>query len=155
MKISKNTQILLIFVFISVALRFFSFFTSVLDHDESTYLIIGRDVLQGEDLYVDAIDSKPVGIFLIYAFFQLIFGYSILLKRLAVSILVGLTAYLLRNVSLKLFQEKRAAFAAGLIYLYYTSTWNSFGLSPNTELFLIFLPLVRCCYSLISRSLII
>ena len=135
MKISKNTQIFLIFVFISVALRFFSFFTSVLDHDESTYLIIGRDVLQGKDLYVDSVDSKPVGIFLIYAFFQLIFGYSIFLKRLAVSLLVGLTAYLLRNVSLKLFQEKRVAFAAGIIYIYYTSTWNAFGLSPNTELF--------------------
>ena len=135
MKISKNTRVFLIFVFIAVALRFFSFFTSVLDHDESTYLIIGRDLLQGKDLYVDSIDSKPVGIFLIYAFFQLIFGYSIFLKRLAVSLLIGLTAYLLRNVSLKLFQEKRVAFAAGIIYIYYTSTWNAFGISPNTELF--------------------
>ena len=63
----KPHIILIFFLTVSVGLRFFSFFPSVLDHDESTYLIIGRDILNGKILYTDVTDTKPVGIFLFYA----------------------------------------------------------------------------------------
>lgn len=135
MKFSKDRQWLFLFILIAIAARFSSFFPSVLDHDESTYMIIGRDILHGKSLYVDDIDSKPVGIFLIYALMQLIFGYSIFLKRLFVSIIVGLTSWLLKKVSVKFFQNERVAIASGLIYIFYNSIWTKIGVSPNTETF--------------------
>ena len=135
LNLSRNTQMLILFVLTAVVFRFSSFFSSVLDHDESTYLIIGRDLLHGKSLYVDVTDSKPVGIFLIYAFMQLIFGYSIFLKRVFVAAIIGLTAYLINRVSEKLFKDNRVAAASGFIYIFLSSTWNYFGLSPNTELF--------------------
>ncbi len=133
--VGSKTKLLFVFLLVSVFLRFFSFFPSVLDHDESTYLLIGRDILNGKLLYTDVTDTKPVGIFLIYAALHWLFGYSIFLKRLAIACLVGLTAWLVHRASYKLFANQRAAFASGLIYLFYTSIWNYHGLSPNAELF--------------------
>ncbi|SHF03629.1 Dolichyl-phosphate-mannose-protein mannosyltransferase [Mariniphaga anaerophila] len=124
----------LIFMGLSVLLRLFSFFPSVLDHDESTYLIIGREILQGKELYTDVTDTKPAGIFLFYAALEFLVGGSIFLKRFAFALVVGITAYLLTKVSQLLFKNWNAAFAAGLIYIFYTSIWVYHGLSPNTEL---------------------
>lgn len=135
MTISRDQRVFFVFLFIAIVVRLFSFFTSVLDHDESTYLIIGRDLLHGKSLYLDVTDSKPVGIFAIYAFLHFLFGYSILLTRLFVAVLVGATAYLLYLVSGRIIKNRPAALATGFIYIYCTSTWNYFGLSPNTELF--------------------
>ncbi len=135
MHINKNLGLFLLYIVVTILLRFFSFSPSVLEHDESTYLVIGRDILQGEVLYTDVTDTKPVGIFLIYAFFQFISGYSIFYKRLLVAVITGASAYLLFKSSEKLFANRRVAIAGGFIYILYTSTWNYFGLSPNTELF--------------------
>lgn len=124
-----------ILVLFAVFLRFFSFFPSELDHDESTYAIIGNSILNGKQLYSDVTDTKPVGIFLVYAALQYLFGYSIFMKRLFVAVLVGVSAFLVRKVSKHLFNDRKAANAAALIYIFYTSIWTYFGLSPNTELY--------------------
>ena len=131
----RNGTVFLIFVIASVLLRFYSFFPGVIDHDESTYLIIGRDLAGGKQLYGDVIDTKPAGIFLIYAFFHYIFGYSIFFSRLFVAVVVAFTAYMIHLASYKLFNERTSGFAAGLIYIFYTSVWTQYGLSPNTEQF--------------------
>src|SRR5690554_6361189 len=105
MKIFKDDKsILLLLMAVSIGLRFFSFFPSVLDHDESTYLIIGRDILNGKELYTDVTDTKPVGIFLFYAALEYLFGGSIFLKRLVFSLVVGFTSFLVYKVSLKIFR---------------------------------------------------
>jgi hypothetical protein len=69
----QSTAIFLLFCLLAVILRFFSFFPSVIDHDESTYLEMARMILAGKILYVDMIDIKPPGIFLILA--DLLFVY--------------------------------------------------------------------------------
>jgi 4-amino-4-deoxy-L-arabinose transferase-like glycosyltransferase len=127
-------NLLFFFIVISTLLRLFSFFPSVLDHDESTYMIIGRDILNGKSLYTDVTDTKPVGIFLFYAFLEFLFGGSIFMKRLVFAIIVGITAYLISKASKKMFDNNKVAFASGLIYIIYTSTWTLHGRSPNTEL---------------------
>ena len=126
---------LLFFILAAIAIRFFSFFPSELDHDEATYMLIGNEMTKGKALYADVTDTKPVAIFLVYAALQKVVGYSIFWKRFFVAILVGLTCFLVKKVSIKLFKDHKAAFAAGIIYLFYTSTWGLFGLSPNAELF--------------------
>ena len=60
-------KVLFVLVALSVLLRFFSFFPSVMDHDESTYLVIANEMLHHKTLYTDLIDIKPPGIFLLYA----------------------------------------------------------------------------------------
>lgn len=131
----RNTdKVLFVFIAISVVLRFFSFFPSVLDHDESTYMIIGRDILNGKSLYSDVTDNKPVGIFLFYAGLEFLFGSSIFWKRFVFAIFVGVTGFLISRISKKLFRQENVAFAAGLIYIIYTSIWTYHGRSPNTEL---------------------
>lgn len=124
----------LFFILASAGLRFFSFFPAVMDHDESTYMIIGRDILHGKTLYTDVTDTKPVGIFLFYAGLEFLFGNSIFLKRLAFAIVVAATGFLIFLVSKKLFKQNKVAFASGLIYIIYVSIWNYHGRSPNTEL---------------------
>ncbi len=127
-------NIALVFIVVSVGLRFFSFFPSVLDHDESTYMIIGRDILNGKELYTDVTDTKPAGIFIFYAAMELLFGGSIFLKRLVFAWVVGITSFLVYRVSIRFFKNQKSAFAAGLIYIFYTSIWIYHGRSPNTEL---------------------
>lgn len=132
---SRNSTIFFVFVVLSIALRFYSFFPSVINHDESTYLIMGRDILHNKALYVDVVDIKPVGIFVIYSFFHAVFGYSIFLTRLFVAVLVALSSFLIFRSGLKLFKDKKSAFAAGIIYIFYTSIWSHIGVAPNTEVF--------------------
>ncbi len=130
----KQNYIFFFFLLASVALRFFSFFPSVMDHDESTYLIIGRDILHGKVLYTDVTDTKPVGIFLFYAGLEYLFGSSIFWKRVVFALFVGGTSFLIFKASKKIFANNKVAFASGVIYLFYTSIWNYHGRSPNTEL---------------------
>lgn len=129
-----NFYLLFFFIVVTVAMRLFSFWNSILDHDESTYMIIGRDILNGKELYTDVTDTKPPGIFLFYAGLEFLFGSSIFLKRLAFSLVVGATGFLIFRVSKKLFNNDKVALASGLIYVIYTSVWNYHGRSPNTEL---------------------
>ena len=150
-KIKSHLVLLLLYILLAVFFRFFSFFPSELDHDESTYMIIGNELLKGKELYSDVTDTKPVGIFLIYAALQAIFGYSIFLKRLFVAFIVGITCYLVQRCSLKLFRNEPAALASGIIYLFYTSTWCYFGLSTNTELFFNFFTILSLLF-FIRRS---
>ena len=75
--LKSNAQVFLVFVAASILLRFLSFHYSVIDHDESTYLIIADAVLNGSYLYADVIDTKPPGIFLAFGLIQVLFGKSI------------------------------------------------------------------------------
>lgn len=97
-------------------------------------MIIGRDILSGKSLYTDVTDTNPVGIFLFYAGLEFLFGNSIFWKRFAFAILVGVTGFLISRISKKLFRQENVAFAAGFIYIIYTSIWTYHGRSPNTEL---------------------
>ena len=120
---------------LAVVLRFFSFFPSVLDHDESTYLEISRQLLAGKSLYVDMIDIKPPGIFLILSGFQAVFGYSIFVMRLLVSVWIGLTAFMIYLTGKLLIRDQKSSFAAAVIYLFFLSTWSFYGVSITPEIF--------------------
>ncbi|MFO7613126.1 MAG: glycosyltransferase family 39 protein [Bacteroidales bacterium] len=133
----RNNAFLLfsVYALLSVILRFFSFFPSVIDHDESTYLEIARMLLAGKTLYVDMIDIKPPGIFLILAGFQAVFGYSIFVTRLLVAIWVAFTAWMIYKTGKLLLKDQRSSVAAGVIYIFFISTWSFYGVSITTEIF--------------------
>jgi len=131
----KPFTLLLLFLGIALLLRFFSFFPSVINHDESTYIVISDTILAGHAYQVDYIDTKPIGVFLIYALLQLLLGKSILLLRVAAAATLALTAFLLYRAKLSFGSKPAAAFAAGLIYLFLNSIFTYYGVSPNTETF--------------------
>jgi hypothetical protein len=47
-----------------------------LERDISGYAVIGHELVSGENLYTDIWDHKPPGVYLAYASFEFLFGYS-------------------------------------------------------------------------------
>lgn len=126
---------LLAFILFCIALRWGSFFISVVNHDESTYIVIADELLRGEMYLQDVIDTKPIGIFLIYAALIKLTGGSIFALRLAASCVVALGAWGLYHAGRRATGEERVGVAAGLIYCFCNSIFTYYGISPNTEIY--------------------
>jgi 4-amino-4-deoxy-L-arabinose transferase-like glycosyltransferase len=144
----QSLEALGLFVGLSLIMRFLSFFPSVIDHDESTYILIGDALLHGKVYLRDVIDTKPIGIFGLYAIFQMLFGKSIIVLRLITAIWIALTAWMIYHVHSQLSGQTTdrhldaAPVASGVIYIFMTSIFTFFGLSPNTELFFTLLTII-------------
>ena len=123
----------LLFLGTAILLRIFSFFPSVINHDESTYIVIADGLLRGQMYWVDSIDIKPVGIFLIYAAFLKIGAGSIFMLRFFTAIWVAGTAYFLYRAKMVMGSDDRAARASGMVYLVMCSLFTFYCVSPNTE----------------------
>jgi 4-amino-4-deoxy-L-arabinose transferase-like glycosyltransferase len=133
LRVRTSTQALLIFIGATILLRFFSFFPSVIDHDESTYIVIADALLQGYTYQVDYIDTKPIGIFLIIALIQSVFGNTVVIIRLAGALMLGFTSFFLYKAMRQEKSSHWAGLAAGILYLLMNSIFTRTGISPNTE----------------------
>ncbi|MBK6947126.1 MAG: hypothetical protein IPH16_02735 [Haliscomenobacter sp.] len=131
--LQRRTRRLGFFIGLALALRFPTFFRSVIDHDESTYLVIADAVRNGAMYWVDVIDVKPVGIFWLLGALLEIVGRSVFWMRVIAALFLALTAFLLSETKLRLGSSLVAAFASGAIYLVLNSVFTFYGLSPNTE----------------------
>jgi 4-amino-4-deoxy-L-arabinose transferase-like glycosyltransferase len=138
---SAPWKVLTLLTGLALVMRFFSFFPSVIDHDESTYILIADAIRQGQVYLRDVIDTKPIGIFLLFAVFQSVFGKAIITIRIITAIWVALTAWVLYLTHRKLLRPDQdsdsngAPVASGIIYVFVTSVYTFYGVSPNTELF--------------------
>lgn len=128
-------KVLAFYALLTLVMRFLSFFPSVINHDESTYILIADAIRSGKMYLIDIVDTKPVGIFLIFGCLQTLFGTSILMIRIVTALWIVFTAFGLYRVHLQLRGEGQAPFASGLIYIVLTSIFTNYGVSPNTELF--------------------
>jgi 4-amino-4-deoxy-L-arabinose transferase-like glycosyltransferase len=133
LKLSLSSKVLLLFTASAVVLRFFSFFPAVIDHDESTYIVIADALLQGYTYQVDYIDTKPIGIFWMLAAIQYVFGSSIFIMRLFAAFAIALTCWFLYLSKLKIGGSHQSGIAAGIIYIFFSSIYTRYGVSPNTE----------------------
>ena len=129
----RHFRVFAVFIVLAVVLRLFSFFPSVINHDESTYIVIADALLKGNVYWVDYIDTKPIGVFLLFALFKLVLGPSIFLYRLMTAVWLAGTAFLLYRVKIKLGSPAKAGVAAGVMYLFLNSIFTFYGVSPNTE----------------------
>ncbi|MBV6653467.1 MAG: glycosyltransferase family 39 protein, partial [Mameliella sp.] len=118
---------------IAVAIRLISFFPSVIDHDESTYLVIADAIAQGYTYQIDYVDTKPIGIFLILAALKALLGNAIWGYRLVAALVLGITSFLLFRAKRIQGSNWAASFSAGIIYLILNSLYTRYGVSPNTE----------------------
>lgn len=126
---------LLALILLAIALRWGSFFHSVINHDESTYIVIAGEMLRGATYLRDVIDTKPIGIFWIYAALIKLTGGSIYALRLAAAVVVALGAWGLYWTSRRATGNPRSGLVAGIIYCFICTIYTYYGLSPNTEIY--------------------
>lgn len=126
---------LLVLLTLAIIARWGSFFISVINHDESTYIVIADEMLLGEVYLRDLIDTKPIGIFWIYAALIKLTGGSIFALRAAAAAVVGLGGWGLFLAGRRATGSEQVAAAAGIIYVFICSLFTYYGVSPNTEIF--------------------
>lgn len=137
----------------AVLLRLPLLVPSVIDWDESLYMLITRAWSAGGLPYETIWDHKPIGTYVLFALVGALFGPGVAPIRLFGSLLVAITAYLIaRLVPVVAGQDdastRRLGGLAGLVYLLYC--FLDQGLATNTEL--MFTPLVVGAASLVLRS---
>lgn len=119
--------------------RFFSFFITVIDHDDSTYLVIAKALTAGQLYWVDVFDTKPIGIFLLYGFFMKFLGLSgIASFRILGTLFIASTSFFIFRIISNKTRQTKAALFGGLAFLLMNSTFTFYGISPNTETYFTF-----------------
>jgi hypothetical protein len=123
------------FVALALLLRAPALLYSVLNYDESMYLLMGDKMRQGFLPYTALCDLKPVGLFAVFALVSALPMDGVVAGRLTSSVVVGLTAYLLWHLANRLFddRDRRIGPAAGLAYVVFTLANG--GLNFQSELF--------------------
>ena len=123
------------FVALAVVLRLPALAYSVLNYDESMYLLMGDEMRQGFLPYTTLCDLKPVGLFAVFALVSALPVDGVVAGRLVSSVVVGLTAFLLRHLAARLLddRDRRVGPAAGLAYVVFSLATG--GLSSQAELF--------------------
>lgn len=121
----------------SLLIRFFSFFHWIIDHDESTYLVIANELNHGAVYLKDVIDTKPIGIFWLYGLMLKIAGPSFFMLRLLTSIFIAFTSFLIYSLQWKWTGNQAASWISAITYILMISTFTRWGLGPNTEIFFV------------------
>ncbi|WP_343897180.1 ArnT family glycosyltransferase [Craurococcus roseus] len=124
--------------------RGFGFIPSVLDPDESLYLLQAREWLRGGWPYVAVWDMHPVGAPAIIAAGLLAFGESIASVRLLGALFVAATGFLLFRITVLARCGRATGLAAGLLYVAHSVLPG--GLATNTEI--LFAPFVTAGFAL-------
>lgn len=131
----KHSTIFLIFCLLAVFFRLTSFLPVVIDHDESTYIIIADQWMQGVLPYVGTLDVKPIGIYgVFYGFLSII--KSVWFIRFMTALVIGSTGFLLYRIYFQLFQNRWQSLIAGTLYLWLISL-HKWGWSANTEIYFV------------------
>jgi Dolichyl-phosphate-mannose-protein mannosyltransferase len=94
-----------------ILVRFPFYFASVIDWDESTFILMGQNLLDGNLPYVELWDNKPP---LAFAFFApvILFWKSIVAVRIAGTICVFTTAYFTYRIGTRIWQREVGLLAA-------------------------------------------
>lgn len=121
---------------LSVLLRGFAFFPSVVGHDahdESTYLVIARALTHGKRLYLEVWDTKPPGVYIALAAIQQVVT-SVAAIRLVGALLIAATGLLLSLALYRVTKHRWASVLSGLCYVVCLSVERE-GLIVNTPIF--------------------
>ena len=125
----------LVFALLAFLLRWGTSFISVINHDESTYLVIAQEMLNGKVYLRDIFDTKPIGVFWLYMALIKLTGGSIVAIRSLTHLSVAATAWACYWGACRATANERVGWAAGSAYLFATSLYSDYGIGPNSELF--------------------
>lgn len=134
----RDLKVLAGFTILAVVMRFFSFFPAIISHDEGTYLVIAREIFLGKTYFVDIIDTKPIGIFIILGLFIKFISSSIFIIRLFAAFVIAVTSFIIYKISLYDQSERKPAIIAGALFIFMLSIFTFFGVFINAEIFYTF-----------------
>jgi len=131
----SDLRLTLGFVAAAMMLRLLSLVYSVYNYDESLYILMGSEMTRGHLPYTTVCDLKPFGLFALFGLFTALPFDGVIVSRLAASLVVGLTADLIRRIAALLFEDadKAIGISAGLAYI--TFTLANGGIAAQGELF--------------------
>lgn len=127
-----NLAALLVLAALVLLLRLPTLPQSVIDWDESVYLLMARSMLQGHAPYTVIWDHKPPGLYLLFVLAQLLFGQTILAMRLLAVIVVTATSFLLWLYGHAALGSRAIGALAALFYLLFSM--RNGGLASNAEI---------------------
>jgi len=127
-----------------------SFFFSVFDWDESTLILVGQSILNGDIPYVDAWEIKPPFSFSIYALFIILFGKSIISIRLGGFLCIYIASIITYKIG-ELIHNKTTGIISALFLIVFVSLGPS-GLSTMTEHILL-IPVSFIFYLLLTTDI--
>lgn len=119
----KPFIIFFILLLIGLLVRFPFFFPSVINWDESTFIIVAQDVLNGNLPFVHLWDLKPPLLYLFYSFF-LLFGKSIVMVRIGGLLAVVGAAYIVYLTGNRVYKKSSGLWGAFLTIIY-SSTFGA------------------------------
>ncbi|EDX84347.1 hypothetical protein S7335_2044 [Synechococcus sp. PCC 7335] len=93
------------------------FFESVIDWDESTFILMGQSLLDGHLPYTRLWDLKPPFLFGFFSLAILLFGKTIASVRFAGALVVALTAFSVNRITQRLWTVRAGWIAGGLFIL--------------------------------------
>ncbi|WP_075591112.1 ArnT family glycosyltransferase [Labilibacter marinus] len=110
----------LIFFIVTFLIRFPFFFRDFIDHDESTFIIMGQSLIDGNLPYTELWDLKPPFVFYYFGAIIQLFGKSLIAIRFSGVVLVFLTAWFVYLIGKKI-KSERFGFYNGLLYVVFAS----------------------------------
>ncbi len=117
-------SILLVLFAISLFIRLPFFFRDYIDRDESTFILIGQSWVEGNLPYTELWDVKPPLTFLFFTVVLAIFKKSILMIRLAGTLLVALSSFYTFKLGAT-FTNKKIAFYSAIVCVLLQSLFGS------------------------------
>lgn len=128
-KKNKKTFIFLSFLLLSILVRLPTFFTAVINWDESTFILMGQSFLEGYLPYASVWDIKPPLVFVFFGIFAL--GKNIVLVRLWGALCVAVTAFFIFLIAKVVFNF-RTGIIGGMLFTFWISL-NTFGQPTMSE----------------------
>ncbi len=130
----KPWLVFIFFMLLVVFLRWSSFYRTVIDWDESLYLLVAKAWADGNPPYTAVWDNKPPGIYLIFLAAITTLGHSIIPIRIFACVFIATTSFFLSKLGGLV--EKNGniiGLLAGVLYA--IATLSNGGLASNTEIF--------------------
>ena len=128
----SDLAVAVVAILLTLILRLPSFLPSVIDPDESLYILQAREWLRGGWPYIAVWDMHPVGASALVAAAFSIFGESVATVRLLGAIAVAATAFLLFRTVVAARGERVTGIAACALYIGHSLLPG--GLATNTEI---------------------
>jgi 4-amino-4-deoxy-L-arabinose transferase-like glycosyltransferase len=144
----KQFALIGFYILLTFAMRLSSFAYSAIDWDESLYFLMAKTLLDGAMPYEVVWDHKPVGIYILFAVSQMLFGDSVTSIRILAVLVIAITAYILHRITVFVTKDLEfSGFLAGVFYIAFSL--KNGGLASNTEIH--FAPFVAAAFYLLVR----
>jgi len=140
---------LLLLLLLALAVRAPFFFSAVVDWDESTYILLGQDLLDGHLPGTNLVDHNPL-VYVAYAGFLLVFGKSVMAVRMGGLLCVYAAAGVLYELGARI-RGKAAGFFAGAWLIIGSTTLSRSGGATMTE-HVALLPLSMLVFALLAGA---